>query len=624
VTLSQQFTASISGTSNPSVTWSVSGSGCTGAACGTIDGNGLFTAPATPPNPQTVTVKATSVADSSKSGTANVKIVHISVTVLPGTTTVALTGTQQFTALVSPSTNVTWSVSGTGCSGSACGTVDNTGLYTAPASLPSPASVKVTATSTVDPAGTNSATVTLVASFNSRFTGTYAFHFSGFDSGGAVYAAGNFQAYGSGNIGNGLEDINRTSGVTTSLPFTGSYSVGSDNRGTLTLTSTQGIVIATYKFALASNGEAIFIEFDNSGTRGAGVIEQATPSQFLLSKISGPYVMGLFGSDSTGKRAGLAGLFAANGAGALISGAADLNDAGTATTSSSVSGTYAVSPSGRGTMLFVAPGVGTFNFAFYIVAQNEVFFVSTDSAASSDRLGGLGLSQVPGAYSSASFTGNGVFKLTGLDGTTLSNVVAVGLLNFDGVAKLASGSMFDANNAGQIISQPALSGSYSMAGNGRGTLTLTGAAPMTAFVMYAITKNDAFLLDVASSAALSGMVEPQASTSFGPTSIQGVFVPGTTTTANTKAANVTGLLNMDGVSALTGTQDESTPLANTPNESVTGTYTVGTNGRGTMNLTITAPSSTTNRVFYIINNSKFEAIGVDPGDTTSTVIASLR
>ena len=37
VTFTQQFTANVSGASNQSVTWSVSGSGCSGASCGAVD-----------------------------------------------------------------------------------------------------------------------------------------------------------------------------------------------------------------------------------------------------------------------------------------------------------------------------------------------------------------------------------------------------------------------------------------------------------------------------------------------------------------------------------------------------------------------------------------------------------
>src|SRR4030081_314805 len=58
----QPFTATVSGTSNPAVTWSVGG----GATNGPISSTGQYPAPATVPNPTQVTVTATSQADSSK------------------------------------------------------------------------------------------------------------------------------------------------------------------------------------------------------------------------------------------------------------------------------------------------------------------------------------------------------------------------------------------------------------------------------------------------------------------------------------------------------------------------------------------------------------------------------
>jgi len=72
--LAQQFTASVSGTSNTAVTWTVTGTGCTGSSCGTVSSSGLYTAPASVPSPSTVTVKASSKQDSSKSATAIVAI----------------------------------------------------------------------------------------------------------------------------------------------------------------------------------------------------------------------------------------------------------------------------------------------------------------------------------------------------------------------------------------------------------------------------------------------------------------------------------------------------------------------------------------------------------------------
>ncbi len=65
----QQFTATVNGSNNQSVTWSVTG----GNANGTISGSGLYSAPALVPNPATVTVTATAAAGGAP-GTASVTI----------------------------------------------------------------------------------------------------------------------------------------------------------------------------------------------------------------------------------------------------------------------------------------------------------------------------------------------------------------------------------------------------------------------------------------------------------------------------------------------------------------------------------------------------------------------
>jgi uncharacterized protein (DUF1800 family) len=66
----QLFTASVTGTANTAVTWSVNGTAGGNATLGTINATGLFTAPATLPNPANVTITATSSADASKSSNA--------------------------------------------------------------------------------------------------------------------------------------------------------------------------------------------------------------------------------------------------------------------------------------------------------------------------------------------------------------------------------------------------------------------------------------------------------------------------------------------------------------------------------------------------------------------------
>jgi hypothetical protein len=147
----QQFSANVAGTSNTSVTWSVSGIGCVGGSCGSISPAGLYTAPNSVPAFSAITVTAVSVANPAKSGSALLIVQSassVAVSLTPKSAQVASGGQLQFSASVSGSTNpaVVWSVSGPGCSGTGCGTITAGGLYTAPASLPTPPSVTIKAT----------------------------------------------------------------------------------------------------------------------------------------------------------------------------------------------------------------------------------------------------------------------------------------------------------------------------------------------------------------------------------------------------------------------------------------------------------------------------------------------
>jgi beta-glucanase (GH16 family) len=71
----QQFAASVTGTSNTAVTWTISGTGCSGTACGTISSTGLYVAPPAVPSSASVTITAISVSDSTKSASAVISIV---------------------------------------------------------------------------------------------------------------------------------------------------------------------------------------------------------------------------------------------------------------------------------------------------------------------------------------------------------------------------------------------------------------------------------------------------------------------------------------------------------------------------------------------------------------------
>ncbi len=89
------------------------------------------------------------------------------VTVTGDKSVVAVSLTANFSAKINgtPSTAVNWSLSSNSCSGSACGLIDSTGIYTAPTTLPTgkkSMSVTVIATSQADAAATGQATITVL------------------------------------------------------------------------------------------------------------------------------------------------------------------------------------------------------------------------------------------------------------------------------------------------------------------------------------------------------------------------------------------------------------------------------------------------------------------------------
>ncbi|MBM7116984.1 beta strand repeat-containing protein [Archangium primigenium] len=144
-----QFASTVTGVSNTSVTWSVTGGG-------TITASGIYTAPA---QEGTITVIATSVADPTKKGSATLTVRPVQVSITPPSQTIAESGTAAFYATVTgttASTAVTWSVEG----GSANGTISASGLYTAPAKA---GTYTVVATSVANPAKKATAQVTVGA-----------------------------------------------------------------------------------------------------------------------------------------------------------------------------------------------------------------------------------------------------------------------------------------------------------------------------------------------------------------------------------------------------------------------------------------------------------------------------
>ena len=167
----QQFTATVQGTSNTAVTWSVNGVTGGNSTVGTITDQGLYTAPATVPTPANVTVSAASQVDPNAAGSAVATVVVTltnALTVYPSTASVSVSAVQQFTATVQsvPSTSMVWSVNGVAGGSSTIGMISDQGQYISLATIPTPATVTITATSQ-DTGQSGSSTATIIAATGS-------------------------------------------------------------------------------------------------------------------------------------------------------------------------------------------------------------------------------------------------------------------------------------------------------------------------------------------------------------------------------------------------------------------------------------------------------------------------
>jgi hypothetical protein len=146
-----------------------------GSTCGTLTNVGAFSvtyvAPSTAPSPATVTLTAYSNASNTSCSSVNIVVTSgsINVWISPTGATVSTTKSQQFDAIVSGNsdTAVTWEVNGVTGGNSTVGTISASGLYTAPATVPIPGTVTVTAVSQANTAISASDSVAVISPYAS-------------------------------------------------------------------------------------------------------------------------------------------------------------------------------------------------------------------------------------------------------------------------------------------------------------------------------------------------------------------------------------------------------------------------------------------------------------------------
>jgi hypothetical protein len=456
---------------------------------------------------------------------------------------------------------------------------------------------------------------------NAKLNGDYAFGFSGISGNGttssAFGAVGRFTADGAGNLTGGeLVNNGVGAGATSAQSFTGSYSIGADNRGVMTLNFSGSS--AKLAFAMLANGNAQFIEFDasgGSGTIGSGTMEKADTTAYSTARITGDYAFGAAGFDNANNRAAIEGRCTSNGTGTLTNAAGDVNAYGTDYPMTFTAANYAVTntATGRGTMQLAFTFGGTpdsMNFVFYVVNSGKLFVMESDPVTTATPLlnGVMVQQQVPaGGFSNASLNGNMVISLTGHSACgTVSGVpkAVAGLLTTNGSGALSL--TYDENFCRAPNSVTGAAGTYSVASNGRASITIGGYA----LVAYLMNSNQMFLF-VSDSNVLFGVGELQSAVSFTNTSLKGAYAGCATNPVGYGVTVFSGEFAANGASptgTMTGTEDIGAASGPNPGVAFNATYSISpspTNGRGMMTVT---SGTGGNVVIYMISPSKFVAI----------------
>ncbi len=479
----QQFTVTVQNATNTAVTWQVNTVSGGNSIVGTISTNGLYTAPLSPPETGKVTVTAVSQADSTKSSSATVTIIFSNAT-MNGQYAFFLSGVD-----TSGDFFVAGSFNADGNGNLTNGVQDLnhfTGIFS---------NLTFTGSYLIEADGRGSATITSsrgtsnfrfvvlsndiavliefdtfatgvgsiekqdpTAFSNSALSGDFAFSLSGLGFSGLTGStAGRFTLNGMGGISAGVEDTNDFGSISTNTPFTGTYNVGLNGRGTATLVEPSATL--QFSFYVISANRILIVSLDYLPAM-IGQVEKQQNVTFSNAYLSGDYVF-TFGGVSTLGSIVSAGQFTANGFGGISSGVLDENDAGLVSENISFTGTYNISSNGRGTATLTS-ALGTSNFTFYMVSSGMALFVQVDPFAVTN---GTTIAQQGGPFTTASISGNFGFLAAGVS-AILGQMFADGSGNLSGIQ--------DMNDyPGTLLLDVPLSGTYTFNSNGRGVATIT-------------------------------------------------------------------------------------------------------------------------------------------------------
>ena len=583
------------------VTWSSTPTGLI-----TIDSTGKGTAAAT----GQVTITATL---SSVSGSAPLTVnsaTLVSVTVNPIGPGVETAKTQQFAATANYSDNSHFDV-----------TSDSKTLWTATTSTVASISSGGLAT------GLAAGQTTITAAYNNSFSsstalnvvapptsamalnGDYAFSIAAVDSSGAAYYAGSFHASppdanGNGTIASGTEDANTSAGVQQAVALAGSYLIYPDGRGTITFNSnaihSSGIAL---RFILASKAATgTLIEFDGNGT-AAGSFELQDSSAFNNASLTGNYIFQFGGMDSSANPMGKIGLFTSDGAGNITGGSEDESDFGVTSFNPALTGSYSISSTGRGTLALSDPA-GTSNFIVYVISASKINLIEVDPTPSS-VLSGVAEQQASQAFSNGTLLGGYAYLLNRAPSSTLGVFDVVGRAVFDGKGNVSGGTE---DEVGSGVQNTITGGTYSVGGDGRGTVQATSNSGARGYIFYMVSPSRLYMLDEFTTWAGTGAADLQFLT-LNNSILSGIYaLSGASIGQNDTEVSI--WLTADGAGNFQGIADVMTN--GVPSSIImNATYSVTPNGRTFVQL-LPPPVGAQSFILYVVSSGEAKVLGSQP------------
>jgi hypothetical protein len=397
--------------------------------------------------------------------------------------------------------------------------------YTAPATVPSPASVTLMATSVSDGTTSAASTITITATppppSAELADGSYVYHYSGQDPAGSYYVVGAFTVQG-GVITAGEQDFADEASLATDTLNAANCVISSAGGNIQILLDTGDKSIGvngieTLRGAKVSNKRVLISEFDGFAS-GTGAIDVQTS----IAALTGGYAFYTSGIDQNGAELAIGGVLSISGSTVSAAGSVfDINDGGTLILQKQAfaSGSIGAPDEFGRVTLTLTPAVSTvpaFILTGYIVGT-QVQLIESQNDSLNGLTGGTALSQGAnaGTFSAASSSVVNVSYAFGASGATGngSAYLAGGIgLNSDGTVSGDMALNDLVNSFGFSIS----GGNYTVDPTGRVTVTnvtSTSFSGTLAFQFYLDGNGNALELGVDPSEVTGAMAYAQTAVS---------------------------------------------------------------------------------------------------------------